>query len=137
MFFSDIPFFGAALLAAFGILLTAFGIKSVQQTRTYRVYGTRHDAVVTAVAILRNGEERKSYWPTFQFTDAEGRKVKKPTDVADSSYNFEVGSTHAILDLTHASTVIMADRKTVDYFGFALTAGGLICLAIGLIGMVF
>ncbi len=136
MFFSNIPFFGAATLAAFGIVLTAFGIKSIQQTRYFRVHGTPHDAVVTSVSVLNNGEGRKSYWPTFQFTDADGRKVKKLTNVADSSFDFEVGSTHAILDLTHATAVLLADRKTDDYFGYALSAGGVVCLGIGLIGMV-
>ena len=136
MFFSDIPFFGAAVLAAFGIVLTAFGIKSIQQTRYFRVSGTRHDAVVTSVAVLNNKEGRKSYWPTFQFTDADGWTVKKPTDVADPSYDFEIGSTHAVLDLTHATAVVLADRRTDDYSGYALSAGGVICLCIGLIGMV-
>lgn len=136
MFFSNIPFFGAAVLAAFGIVLTAFGNRSIQQTRYFRVHGTRHDARVTSVSVLKNDEGRKSYWPTFQFTDADGRKVNKPTNMADTSFDFEIGSTHAFLDLTHATAVVVADRKTDATLGIALSAGGVVCLGIGLIGMI-
>ena len=134
---SDIPFFGALILAVFGVLFCAFGIQSIQEVRTFRKRGTQHSATVVSVQTVGHGEGRRSYRPTFAFTDAEGKDVRKPTQVGSSDYDFEVGSTHVVLDLIGADTVLMANKRGADTFSVFLFLGGVICLGFGLGGMVY
>lgn len=135
--FADIPIFGAVILAAFGVLFCAFGLTSIQRTRMFRTRGTRHEATVTDIAVFGHGEGRRSYQPTFQFTDAQGVAQTKSTNGGSSGYEFDIGSTQAILDVPGSRHVILADKRDGDVFGIAVLLGGVVCLVMGLSAIVY